>query len=71
MAVEETYMNGIKVVHYTHSEDDFASEDTRIYRLGLCNTCEFSTNNGKCTKCTCLIQNIIKNKHMKCPEGKW
>ena len=48
----------------------FAKEDEQVKRTQLCNECEYK-DDGKCTKCNCILEYKIPFALSNCPIDKW
>lgn len=68
----EKVMNLIKSVkEHVHAGFTKTSEEERLHRLTICETCPFFTKNRSCSKCGCAMDIKAGWLDQKCPENKW
>jgi len=49
-----------------------SSEEVSLYRLEICNGCEFfRKRTNQCKKCGCFMKLKTTLEKAKCPIGKW
>ena len=69
-SIIRTYkLNGI-TVNEIDSTEELSSEELKISRMTICNSCN-KNQNDSCQECSCLLVNRIAFTESFCPIGKW